>query len=140
MIFKVEKRDLFTVGDEYYLAHCISSDCAMSAGIAVEFQKRFHLRNKLLNHLEVDREHPTCLKVGRVFNLITKKKYYDKPSHKCLILSLIEMKKQMLEQGITKLAMPRIACGLDGLYWEIVEESIEEIFKNTDIEILICYL
>ncbi len=34
--------------------------------------------------------------------------------------------------------MPKIGCGLDGLNWDIVRSIIKEVFKDTDIEILIC--
>lgn len=29
MVYKEENKDLFTVADEYYLAHCISADFGM---------------------------------------------------------------------------------------------------------------
>lgn len=47
MIFKEEKRDLFTVPDDYYLAHCISADFGMGKGIVVEFNKRFNMKQIL---------------------------------------------------------------------------------------------
>jgi hypothetical protein len=47
MIYKEEIRDLFSVSEDYYLAHCISADFALGAGIAVEFVKRFNMRKKL---------------------------------------------------------------------------------------------
>ena len=43
-----EIRDLFTVPEDYYLAHCISADFGMGKGIVVEFNKRFNLKNKLV--------------------------------------------------------------------------------------------
>ena len=42
-----KKKDLFTVGNEYYLAHCIASDLGMRAGIAVQIQKKFGVRGKI---------------------------------------------------------------------------------------------
>ena len=47
MIYKEEVRDLFSVPEDYYLAHCISADFGMGKGIAVEFVKRFDTRNQL---------------------------------------------------------------------------------------------
>jgi len=35
MILKEERKDLFTVDESYYLAHCIAADFRMGAGIAV---------------------------------------------------------------------------------------------------------
>lgn len=39
MIFEIVKGDLFTANNEYYLAHCISADYAMGAGIAKPMNK-----------------------------------------------------------------------------------------------------
>lgn len=33
------KKDLFTMPQEYYLAHCISADAKMGAGIPCNFEK-----------------------------------------------------------------------------------------------------
>lgn len=52
MEFREEKRDLFSVPDDYYLAHCISADFAMGKGIAVEFNRRFDMKNKLKAHCQ----------------------------------------------------------------------------------------
>lgn len=44
-----EQGDLFELDTSYALAHCISLDCAMGAGIAVEFDKRFKgMKNECL--------------------------------------------------------------------------------------------
>lgn len=137
MILKEEKRNLFDVEDKYYLAHCISSDCAMGAGIAVEFQKRFNLRNKLL---EYDTEYPKCIRIGRVFNLITKDKYWHKPTYNSIETALVLMKEIVIMNNIKFIAMPKIGCGLDRLQWDKVKEIIINTFKDIDLEILVCYL
>ena len=38
MIIKKVKKDLFTMPDDYALAHCISADFALGAGIAKKFR------------------------------------------------------------------------------------------------------
>ena len=40
MIYKEEKRNLFTLPGEYMLAHCISSDYALGGGIAKKFKRQ----------------------------------------------------------------------------------------------------
>lgn len=50
------------------------------------------------------------------------------------------MREQCEDFAITKLAMPLIGCGLDKLVWEQVKDVIEDVFEETDIEILICRL
>ena len=47
MLYKEEIRDLFSVSEDYALAHCISADFAMGKGIVVEFNKRFDMKNRL---------------------------------------------------------------------------------------------
>ena len=43
-------------------------------------------------------------------------------------------------KNIKKLVMPKIGCGLDRLSWGKVEPMVQEIFKDLDIEIVVCYL
>lgn len=49
MTYKEEIKDLFSVSDDYYLAHCISADFGMGKGIVVEFNKKFDMKNKLVS-------------------------------------------------------------------------------------------
>ena len=50
-----------------------------------------------------------------------------------------EMMKEYLDFiGATKLAMPKIASGLDRLEWTKVYDIICEVFEDMDIEIVIC--
>ena len=145
MILKEEKRDLFKVDGKYYLAHCISSDCAMGAGIAVEFQKKYNLKRTLLSNGFMHRKHPSCILVNKVFNLITKDLYWHKPTYESLKVSLIKMKEIIQSEkehgvNIEYLAIPKIGSGLDRLQWGKVREIIEDVFKDMDIKILVCYL
>ena len=47
MTYREDRKDLFTVPEDYYLAHCISADFGMGKGIVVEFNKRFDMKRKL---------------------------------------------------------------------------------------------
>ena len=141
MIYNEEQRDLFTVGDEYYFAHCISADFALGAGIAAKFDRRFRCRDMLrafYNFSGYD-EPGYVLPTGRVFNLVTKQKYWQKPTYKTMRLALEDLKEALRIRKITKIAMPRIGCGLDRLEWETVKRMIQYIFADTDVEILICF-
>lgn len=142
MEYKLIQDDVFNHKDCYY-AHCISRDYALGAGIAVEFDKRYDMRNRLLKLAEEKPEtlDEKCIEVENVFNLITKEKYWQKPSYKSLEESLLEMKEKLSKnKNIKKLVMPKIGCGLDRLSWDKVEPMIQEIFKDLDIEIIVCYL
>ncbi|GKU76170.1 macro domain-containing protein [Paenibacillus sp. L3-i20] len=140
MNFKEIKKDLFALSDDYYLAHCISSDAKMGAGIAVEFKKKFKLKSLQdmanNNPLEIGK----CYKAGRALNLITKSKYWHKPTYESITAAIVSMRNVCLDDGITKLAMPQIGCGLDKLQWGKVREIIQETFEDTEIDIVICTL
>ena len=145
MIYKEEIRDLFSVPDDYYLAHCISADFGMGKGIVVEFNKRFDMKHELQTYFNGYLEEfignnykSDCLMMGRVFNLITKERYWYKPTYTSMRGSLEMMKKLAIENNIKKIAMPIIGCGLDRLEWCKVSEIIKEVFEDTDIEILVC--
>lgn len=148
MILKEENRDLFLVPDDYYLVHCISADFAMGKGIVLEFNKRFNLKkiliekykNNLNQYIKINGFIAQCILEGRVLNLITKEKYWNKPTYDTITEALYHMKLRIQENNIKKIAMPLIGCGLDGLNWNAVKKCIEIVFGEYDIEILVCYL
>lgn len=135
MIYTERQQDLFKVDDSFHLAHCISRDCKMGAGIAVLFEERFNLRSTLLRQR---RNNPDCIQVGRVFNLITKEKYWHKPTLDTVREAVEKMRDIAVEEGITKIAMPCIASGLDRLSWDEVRAMVIEVFNDTDIHIFVC--
>ena len=145
MNYKEEVRDLFSVPDDYYLAHCISADFGMGKGIVVEFNKRFDMKRKLqtkypdyLNQWTHKKMIGDCILEEKVFNLITKERYFQKPTYMSLTVALEEMKELCKELHVSKVAMPVIGCGLDKLDWDNVSRIIKELFEDTDIEILVC--
>lgn len=144
MIYKEETRDLFSVSEDYFFAQCISSDFAMGKGIATEFNNRFDIKNKLKDkygsyvHIWEDAsDRGFCVQEGKVFNLITKQFYWQKPTYQTIECAL-RMMKTLCSSKVKKIAMPLIGCGLDRLEWNKVSDIIKKIFKDSDIEILIC--
>jgi O-acetyl-ADP-ribose deacetylase (regulator of RNase III) len=135
MVYNERKQDLFRVQESFYLAHCISRDCKMGAGIAVAFQKKFDLRDQLLSQR---RSNPDCIRVGRVFNLITKERYWHKPTLESVREAVEKMRDIALQENIKHIAMPRIASGLDRLDWNEVRAIIIDVFNGTGIHIFVC--
>lgn len=152
MVYKEERRDLFRVDKNHALVHCISSDFAMGAGIAVTFT-RMGVKSQLecLYRKDFWEGNGYCLftapvqtiydqSVKRItFNLVTKQRYFHKPTYNTLKQALLDLKKQCIEKQIKHLAMPKIGCGLDKLAWSKVSAMIQEVFADTDFEILVCY-
>lgn len=150
MIYKEVKCNLLDYYDKgYYLAHCISADFKMGAGIAKMLDKRFHLRDDwILSYGETWwKEYDNGFQGDaflhgekRIIDLVTKTRYFHKPTMCSMRRALTIMKQGCEQHGITKVAMPKIGCGLDKLEWEDVSSAIKEIFADSQIEIVVCYL
>ena len=140
MKINIVNEDLFKKYRGCY-AHCISSDFNMSQGIAVEFEKKFNVKKELIREYGEDyykfSYEPFCAYTvtnGRVLNLVTKKRYFEKPTLNDIKLSLISMRDIMENNGISHVSMPEIACGLDRHKWKDIDKILNEVFKDTDFE------
>ncbi|XP_072853537.1 ADP-ribose glycohydrolase OARD1 isoform X5 [Pogona vitticeps] len=72
-----------------------------------------------------------------VYYLITKSKYFYKPTYDNLRKSLEAMKIHSLKNAVTRISMPKIGCGLDRLDWNKVSTMLEEVFEDTDVYITV---
>lgn len=149
-----QRRDLLTVKrDNSVIAHAISVDTAMGAGVVVPIKKAHpNLKNECSKYSKVNSGNVigTAFRfvdeTGTVYNLFTKKHVVQKAGIgmtyedyiKNLKDSLIDLRKQMVINGEHNLAMPQVGCGLDRCKWEDVEEVIIDTFKETDFIILVC--
>lgn len=129
--------------DEGYVAHCVSGDYTLGAGLAKFFDKEKNMRFELFKAYPIPAGKKyanvgKALLIGNVFNLVNKPTYKDKASYDVLWCCLDDMQKQCEELGIKTLIMPRIACGRDKMNWDNVREMIEVTFEEMDIEIIIC--
>lgn len=118
--------------------HCVSSDKAMGAGIAKPLQNKFHIRENWNFEQKWNGEGYavfTSFDNQVICNLITKEKYWQKPTYKTLETALKCASKEL---NTNKIVMPKIGCGLDKLDWNKVKPMIESIFANYNI--VVCYL
>lgn len=131
--------NLFESNEKFALAHCVSADFAMNAGIAKTFKTKFgkvdglhHLYNRQTKVGEI-----CCKNICNrwIFHLVTKKLYFKKPTYKDLNNCLQEMKTMMMSNDLKFLAIPLLGCGLDRLSWSKVKSMIINVFFDTDIEI-----
>ncbi len=139
MNFKQVNGDLFSADTGSIMAHCISSDCVMGAGIALEFSRRFPNIKEHCLSLKPKVGDALFYHNGNrgVFNLVTKKYYHHKPTYYDLERSLVAMKGQLSARGAVCVAMPKIGCGLDRLNWHKVSSIISSIFSDDDVDIVI---
>lgn len=140
-----KKMNLFDTHNRFMLAHCVSADFTLDAGIAKEFERRYHIKSRLDDSKT---EIPACMSLVLedkriIHNIVTKKRYFEKPTYMTLNGG-IEFLKQNLDvfdpECLLPLAIPKIGCGLDKLEWDKVRIILEENFKDTNRNILVCYL
>ena len=142
-VTKEDQRDLFSVPPDYSLAHCVARDLRMSRGIAATFNEKFGRVGELRRQ---DPEVGSVLRLTdnahgqarHIFYLVTKEWSPSKPTYLNLWKTLIELREALLNNNIARLAIPKLACGLDGLSWRTIRNMIEVLFRFTGIEILIC--
>lgn len=145
MRYTEKQVDLFTEEADCYV-QCISSDLVMGAGIAVGFNHNFDMKGRMVSkygsliHKWKDADTGFCVYEAPVYNLITKRFVWEKPTLDTLRSALIDLREQLKSSDFKKVVMPKIGCGLDRLNWADVSKMIKEVFEDLDIEIVVCYL
>ncbi|CAF1118230.1 unnamed protein product [Rotaria sordida] len=130
--------DLFSASSNTSLAHCVSRDMCMGKGIATLFRDKFGQIDELKSQNVPIGDCAYITADDRcVFYLVTKEKYFHKPTMTTLESSLRIMRDLCMKNNVHHLAMPRIGCGLDKLNWNQVSKLIQHVFAEDDIEITI---
>ena len=129
--------NLFACPDNFSLGHCVSGDFHMKKGIAKEFFAKFHSTYQDLKCVDFGIGDIAVFGDGQrfIYNLMTKGFYYQKPTYTTLECSLNRMRDHMLANNVSHLALPRLACGLDKLDWQIVKAMLVKCFQNDPFEI-----
>lgn len=129
------------------VAHCISSDCVMGAGVAVVINEAMPgMRRMLRDALKVKpiTKVPDIIgvRIGdkTVINLITKINYFDKPTYPVLYKSIELLKDYCVKHNHTEIAIPKIGCNLDGKSWKKVSSYIDSIFKDSGVTVTNYYV
>lgn len=130
------KGNLFDYTKDRVPVHCISKDCMIGAEIAPLIRSTFNLWGL---YSKVNKC-PSCVYYNGVFNLITKEHYYDNPTYENFKKTLMWMKNYLEFLGIEKIVMPKIGYSSNKLEWPRVKEILENVFGDTNIDILVCYL
>ena len=137
------RQNLFSnLPEDAALAHCVSADLVMGKGIAVEFKRRFGRVDDLKNQNKVVGEVASLQVEGRsIYYLVTKEKYWNKPTPESMQSVLKNLREQMEKDGVSKLYLPKIGCGLDRMNWETqVEGMLQTTFHGWDGELHVCFL
>lgn len=71
------------------------------------------------------------------YYLVTKPRYFHKPSYGSLSQSLSAMFDHMEKHGIKRISMPELGCGLDGLEWPKVKALVADQISGKGIEVTV---
>ena len=72
-----------------------------------------------------------------IHNLISKQRYFHKPTYDNIFNTLSEMKDHAIANNIRSIAMPKIACGLDKMNWEELSKISVDVFQQSGVTIFV---
>ena len=76
-----------------------------------------------------------------LYNLVTKRRYFNKPSVDSLKSSLLSMRVHGEQFGIRTINVPMLGAGLDGLdFYGHVMPVLKEVFQESNVNINIHFL
>ena len=124
------------------IAHCISADFKLGAGVARGIKRRFP--STYPNREAIDKKvlWPQCISDPGcfVYHLITKARYYHKPTYTALRTSLEALRSHAETNGITNIILPRVGCGLDRLDSNKLKALINDVSRSSKIRIIVFLL
>ena len=108
----------------------------LCSGIAKLFKFKFGGVAKLLQQRKKIGEVAVLKEQSRfIYYLVTKEVYNHKPTYADVRKSLVDLRRHAIKNGVTKISMPAIGCGLDKLNFETMKLIVEEVFLPTNIAI-----
>ncbi|KAL4104074.1 hypothetical protein QTP88_019387 [Uroleucon formosanum] len=130
--------NIFEMDPTISLACCVSADFKMTHGVAVQMRRKFGNLTQL-RRLQKKVTEVASLEITdrNIFYLLTKEKFWQKPTCEDIFQSLQNLKKICQERKVTRLACPRLAIDRDGIKWETVRSMLYYTFRNSEIEIKI---
>lgn len=129
--------NLFSAPKDYSLVHSVPADFTLHNGTSLQFKCKFGR----VSELKSQHKHSGSVAVIEdnnrfIYNLVTKERNHEKASYASLYYSLLSMREHMLENRVTKLAIPHLGCGIDRMNWERVKHILRMVFEDDPIEIL----
>lgn len=125
------------------LVNTVNCEGFMGKGIAYQFKEKYPENNK---------NYVTACKSGKfsvgeilffveneklIANFPTKNKWREKSQYSYIETGLKALKKGLIENKISSVAIPPLGCGNGGLDWNEVKKMITETFQNLPIDVII---
>ena len=106
--------NLFDAKEENSLGHCISSDAAMSKGIAKTFVSKYPpLKTLRKTRLKIGTAVPVLISGRFIYNLVTKRHFWSKPILKTMKYCITSMRIHAEIWVFKAVCVPRLSAGLD---------------------------
>ncbi len=130
------------------VAISMSTDCAMQVGLPADMRKHFGHEDYIFNQKcqvgQVAVLPPAKTQTKKVnqhaYFLMTKVRYFNKPTLNDVERCMMNMAKHAQLNGVRRISIPRIGCGMDRLSWKKVYAIIDTVFRKTDIMITVYLL
>ena len=106
----------------------------MSAGIARSFKRKFpySFPENTNSPFFVQQLDDRC-----IYHLVTKKRFFLKPTYDSLRQSLEAMTHHANKHKVTHISMPKTSCGLDRLEWDKAECLIKKLCAQSNLTITV---
>ena len=132
--------DIFSSSDS--LAHCVSSDFKMSAGIARTFRRQYPTNYPKFGTLNQKSLWPQFLESSQryIYHLLTKVRFFHKPTYCSLRTSLAALRRHAEDKDVKAISMPKLGCGIDQLEWHLVRKILKEEFATSQIHLTVYML
>ena len=134
------KADLLDIAKDKskYIAHCISGDFTLGAGLAKVLNQEYNLTDRLnKQYTHFDNTNNAFL-IDNIFNLVIKDKWKQTAEYSSLEKALEDMKLSLYYLDIKEIYIPKLGCGKEKLNWVDVENLIKKVFNNRDVDIYVC--
>jgi len=115
-LIKEIQLNIFELSNDYSIAHCISADLKMSKGIALDIKKKtYGDATNILSKLnpQVGQVIPTRINNKLIYHLITKEKFYHKPTIYTIKIALANLKTCMILNKNFNSSILKLASVLD---------------------------
>lgn len=136
--------NLLSVPIIFKIVHAINADLTYAENkwdgtdtLAKNIDKFFKIREALDNLSSITWEVGEVINTSVVYHLLTKKNRYDVVAYGDVYNCLEELKNLAISNGDYYLAFPKIGCGQDNLEWDYVKPMIEDVFGNTEFQIML---
>ena len=114
----------------------------MAAGVARKIKQQFQMRKPTSTSVRQKALWPQIIEKPQRFayHMITKTRYFHKPTYKALRASLLALKSHAETNNVSSISIPRIGCGLDQLDWQKVRDMIQDVFHGSIVQVTVLTL